>query len=737
MIKQILAVLSLCIITLPLYGGHLAVSLPDKTEPIGETKAHLEKAYTRLCSPPLSDLVFALSDISFAYKRRFYEYSGDVSGRLIGALHAAETVLGVTPALLPQMMGQLKNYQKSDGHFGVDQNLALSIDQSRDMPILWGNGRMLLALAEYCRDHPDPDVLAIAAKLGDYILSARPYYGKRENFEKVGGSAASGFTTCYPSLIDALTILSEVTKQQKYLDEARYIANLALMDKEFNNHHSHGRFTAYRGMLEIDRLQGTNDYTAEITRNLRTIKQKYQLPTGGITEMFDLTYPRDEACTESDWIRINFLLWQATGNNHYLDDSDYALRNHLYATQMSNGAFGHHVFNSLTEGNRKYPGGGISNTATDAYWCCCMHAAQILADTAKWSVVSSNNQYYVTWLSESKSEFKKGEQSFSISVSRKSPVSWVVELKTVQKNNIQLNLRVPSWASYININGEEQRVDNGWITIPCEWTGIQILNIHMPNQIRLAGTYQSQRNDKEPVRVLVGPDLYTLPLAAVSPEILSSTTVPQILFSEDSPVNEEIPVLIQGLNGKFQNAKLVPMAKRPIGSCTYLFFVRRVNNARFNELMSNAIPAGNPGKPKEILAASQGPYRLFMNNILVATGQGTDESPRITVYSNNASDVFDIITPGTMDKPGVIFHAECADKNISSTTAACTVVASDNPSPAKLQDSTETIELLDEGELGVKPWEHVPGHFFSIGAHWLWPKESVPAKKYYDFRFPF
>lgn len=722
---------------IPIYAGHLNLTYPDSISPLGETRDHLEKAYNRLCSPPLSELDFVLSDISFKYKRRFSEYSGDVSGRMIGALHAAENILGVTSPILQPLLDQLKTFQKSDGHFGVDQNLAAGADQKRDMPILWGNGRMLLALAEYCRDQKNPELLAIATKLGDYVVSTRPYYGKKENFEKVGGSAASGFTTCYPSLIDGLTILSEITHQQKYADEARYIAGLAQLDKEFTNHHSHGRMTAYRGMLEIDRLQGTSDFTAEIAKNLRTIKQKYQMPTGGITEMFDLEYPRDEGCAEADWIRINYLLWQATGNSRYLDEVEFVLRNHLYAVQMSNGSFGHHVFTTLTDGTHKYPDGGITNKSTDAYWCCAMHDTQLLSEAARWGIVCSNNQYYITWLSESKAEFTKDNQKFSITVTKKTPVSWVVELKAKQKTGITLNLRIPGWASSININGEEQRVDSGWFTVSAEWNGTQIYNIHTPMPIRLTGPYQSQRDDKEPDRLFSGPDMYTLPLCAVSPDILSTTAVPQILFAEDSAINEEIPVLIQGSNGKYQNAKLVPMAKRPSGPCVYLFNVRKVNDNRFKELLAIAMPAQNPGHPVEILAACTGDYKIYCNNQLVADGGGSDESPRITLYTKEERANFDVFVSSKINQPGFVFRADRAGKTLVSSITDCSVYTTDTQNPSTTQDQKNALLLVDKGPIGITPWDHVPGHFLGTEARWIWPEESPSTKKYYQFHFSF
>jgi len=272
----------------------------SSNEPQGEIQQHLQQAVQRLNSPPLNDIEFVLSDIHFHQQRRFTEYSGDVSGRMLGAWNSVFPLTNQEIPFLNTLRNNIPAWQKPDGHFGVDQDLEHQISQERDMPILWGNGRLLLALAEYCRDHQDPDLLQTAKKLGDYILSTRKYFGKEENFTQVGGSYSSGFTTCYPSMIDGLVALGEVTGETKYWDEARYIARLSLLDKEFAHHHSHGRLVAYRGMLDLDYLTGTNEFLAHVIAGCRTIREKFLLPTQGVTEIFDLDYQQDEGCSEAD-----------------------------------------------------------------------------------------------------------------------------------------------------------------------------------------------------------------------------------------------------------------------------------------------------------------------------------------------------------------------------------------------------------------------------------------------------
>ena len=188
---------------------------PDKAEARGVIRTHLQRAYDRLCFAPMDDLQYVLSDVNFHFTRRFTQYSGDISGRMLGALNATDPALGTQTAMIEQLEAAFPQYQKPDGHFGADQDLKAGVDGQRDMPILWGNGRLLLALAERYRTKPSPQLLEMARRIGDYVISTRPYFGLKENFTKVGGAYSSGYTTCYPSLIDGLAALGQISGEER------------------------------------------------------------------------------------------------------------------------------------------------------------------------------------------------------------------------------------------------------------------------------------------------------------------------------------------------------------------------------------------------------------------------------------------------------------------------------------------------------------------------------------------
>ena len=713
----------------------------NKIEVHGQIQQHLNHAVERLQSAPLDDIEFVLSDIGFHRQRRFTNYSGDVSGRMLGALNSSASLVKHEISFLDSLRKEIPTFQKPDGHFGVEQDLANQTSQEKDMPILWGNGRMLLAMAEYCRDHNDPALLESARKLGDYIISTRKYFGKEENFTQVGGVYASGFTTCYPSLIDGLAALGEITGQKKYYDEARYIARLCLLDGEFAHHHSHGRLTAYRGMLDLDRLTGTNEFTPAVIAGCKVIREKYLLPTNGITEIFDLDYPRDEGCSEADWIRVNLLLWRATAETEYLDMAESVLRNHLLGNQFSNGGFGHVTYTPLQRGNQSYPGGKVLHFGTESYWCCSMHGTQILGDIVRWSVLQSKEAFWVTWLAEVSAQFSLDAQNITIAIQKQRSDSWQVVLKAPSQAKTILKLRVPGWAEGIVVDGKKREAVNGWADVPCDWTGELKLEVQMPTRVRIAGSCRAEPIKDQPVRVFYGPDMYGLPEVFVSKEFWPEKFVPEILISNQVSNSDQIPVLLKGPDSRFQRSSLIRLSQCPPGGRVLLFDAKMIEPDSFQQLSNQAEPTPEMGTAAELMFACDGDYEIYMNGEKVFQHAGWDESPRVCVYTRQKKNIVAVKACSKANRPALIGTIQSGNRIIDTHPDQVTVLAC----PAEIAHSWLTnpeqwqqkVEATDLGSYGDSPWEYGPAQFAGTKARWIWPAQTQPPSGYVGWLFCF
>lgn len=725
----------------PAGGQRLEIRFADSVVPSGGTRLAIESAYRRLNSPPLNNLEFVLSDVGFQMKRRFTEYSGDISGRMLGALQAAAPLLDTESSMAAQLASELAGYQKADGHFGADQDLSGEVNQTRDMPILWGNGRLLLALCERQRIKPDPKLLAVARRIGDYAISTRPYYGKRENFEQVGGAYSSGFTTCYPSLIDGLAALAEVTGEAKYAEEGRFIARLSLLDRAFEKHHSHGRLTAYRGMLDLDRLAGKPEFLDTLIADCRTIREQFTLPTGGITELFDRTNIRDEGCTEADWIRVNLFLWRATGDPLYLDVAEGALRNHLLAVMWLNGGSGHRIFRSLRDGQTAYPGGAIDARGADAYWCCCMHVAQILADIARWGIVVTDNKPTVTWLASGKWTFKIDGREVTVTTQRRGPTTWRVKANSPEPLNTVLRLRVPGWCRQISVDGKALTGVDGWADVPCRGGESAGYDITFAKEIRKACVYGSDVKPGEPLRLFLGADLMCLSDALVEDGVLNPDRVPTLRIASDAVEGNVIPVIVESTDkSKKCLTRLVPMSRRPAGGCVYLFNVVKTDLKEFKDMGE---PFAQNGIPVEVVMAASGQSETYLNGRLLARLSTLGEGLLMPVHAKVGQNELVVRVRADKEQGMLIGMIRTAGGVVSVTSSTLTATVGDDATLRKyLADPKarlgEPLTMKDLGELGIAPHFHMPADYLGTGARWIWPDTTgQDAKTWYLVRWRF
>ncbi|HOW70946.1 MAG TPA: glycoside hydrolase family 127 protein [Phycisphaerae bacterium] len=718
----------------------------DQVQARGDTRARLERAVSRLCSAPLNDARFALSDVSLELTRRFTEYSGDISGRLLGALSAAEPVLGRDIAAIDELISGFRRHQRPDGHFGADQDLDKEINQQRDMPILWGNGRLLWALTQSYQQKPSPEILVMAKKLGDYALATHKYYAKEENFRCVGGVFASGFTTCYPSLIEGLATLGEITRDSRYTQEARSIGKLSLLDGEFDMHHSHGRMTSFRGMLEVDRVLGSPEFLAAVRRGYDRISSEYQLPTGGILELFDMNYGRDEGCSEADWLWLSLMLWRVTGESRYLDAAEHTLRNHLLAVQFRNGGFGHHTFRPAKAEHGNVPGAGIEHYGSEAYWCCSMHGAQVLADLPRYGVLHDGRRALVTWLAEVDAKFRVGDREVTITTRRHTPIEWQIEAKASSGGEIILALRVPAWARHtgLRINGEDMPGQDGWVELTVKDADKLTAKVAFPHPVRLAGPSTNEPATNGLVRVFAGADMYCLPDVSVADGLTDSASAPTVVMATGGAAQGRIPVVIEGLGGKTQRAELVPLSARPLGGCRCLFHVRTVDAPAFEQLSQRASPPPVPGRPTELVFASSGRRIVYLNGREILQYQGWEESPHIECYAQAGKNVI-AVKVQTKGAPSAIIgvvRVQADSVNLATGLKTFTAI----PCPPAVPDdlltdvgtkAAEAVPLSDLGAWGAEPWKHTPAEYAATGARWIWPCQPGADGNWWLFRGEF
>jgi DUF1680 family protein len=453
----------------------------DELRLAGPWAAAQARAVARLGAAPLDRRDFILADVSLKQPRPFVEFSGDVSGRWIGAAAFLAPQYPQPLAAFPQILAEIPAYQKADGHFGADQHLP-AIDRGRDMPILWGNGRLLLGLVEVFQRTGNAQALHTARRIGDYFVATDAVYNKPDNLRSVGGAYADGFATCYFSCIEGLAALGGATGEKRYLDEAGRIAELALSVDNFDGLHAHGRLCAVCGMAGLYAVTGQRRWLEGAQRDWRLFHDRYLLPTGGVKEVLAPKCDRDEGCAECDWLRLNLALWRLTGAGRYLDAAERVLKGHFLYQQFPNGGAGHRLFHQIDGRAVAFQG-----TSQEAWWCCAEHWPRTTAEVARHAVASGKDGPCINLAIDCEGTVAGPRGKWKV-VLRESSDGLRIVLTSPAPTEATLRVHRPGWArtgARVEASGalSVRQTDDAWL-LRGVWRGAEQIAVHLPMTLR-------------------------------------------------------------------------------------------------------------------------------------------------------------------------------------------------------------------------------------------------------------
>ena len=335
----------------------------------GELAARYELTLRRVLSgqSPAYTEDFVLADVKPKAERRFTEYSGDISGRYIGALATAARVYGTPFPRLDGLVEKVVALQKPDGYFGSGFHYDKPTDL--DLALLWGNGRLLVGLLEYYRLKPEPAVLASCRRLGDWLVRIGPLMLSDETRAEFGAQHFASSYICWMQHTEGLANLYMATKDERYRKLAGQIAEVIELRP---GDHVHGCLTSLRGVMDLYAATGEAQWLKQCEAAWEGVATgKDALLTGGVPEGWSPNGHRTEGCAEADWVRLSLGLWRATGKRKYLETAERAVFNELRFNQFATGDFGHRVYTDTG-----LPGDGSAR----AWWCCTLHGLRAFPD---------------------------------------------------------------------------------------------------------------------------------------------------------------------------------------------------------------------------------------------------------------------------------------------------------------------------------------------------------------------
>jgi DUF1680 family protein len=325
---------------------------------------------------------FLLEDILATPGRRFTNFSGDLSGRWIGALSATAIMFGESFPSLHEVVRRVIAFQHQDGYFGSIFHYDKPDDN--DLALLWGNGRLLVGLMEYYALTSDPDVLIAAKRLGDFLIRIAPHFNSQAMAEAFNADHYASSYICWTQQTEGLAALYEITRDNRYRDLCTAISHRI---ERRPGDHVHGYLSSLRGTLDLYRITRDPSYLNQVIEAWKDIQNSGDtLITGGVPERWSPKRERTEGCAECDWLRLNLRLYGATGDRVYLDTAQDTYFNEFSMNQFATGDFGHARLDSA----------GVTETVhVRAWWCCTLHGLRTFADLQRAAFrVASDDIYF-------------------------------------------------------------------------------------------------------------------------------------------------------------------------------------------------------------------------------------------------------------------------------------------------------------------------------------------------------
>ena len=450
----------------------LLCSAAASTLAAGDLTARFQLTLDRVLTgshPPYSaDMV--LRDAIPESGRRFTEYSGDVSGRYVGALALASIESERPFPALDRIVPRLLELQKPDGHYGAAWGERIT---KSEMAMLWGNGRMLIGLLEYYRAKPRPETLAAARRLGDFLAMIGPQMNDDALRQRIDSEEFASGYICWTHNIEGLAELYRVTKDQRYL---RLAEEIAARTRRYPNQHSHGFLSSVRGIVDLYKLTGETKYLEQAEREWKgVIDSGNLLVQGAVGEAFAPNIHRTEGCSEADWLRLTLSLWRLTGKREYIEHAERTLFNEFAMNQFNTGDFGHRPISSTgTPVGQGSDGGGTAR----AWWCCTLHGLRAFPDILDTVFRAGGESLYYDLPVDGRGKATGLAMTADSALERDA----TIRLRVTAANGraSALEVRQPAWASGIEItlNGAPMAstLRDGYLRVSGSWkTGDTVL----------------------------------------------------------------------------------------------------------------------------------------------------------------------------------------------------------------------------------------------------------------------
>jgi hypothetical protein len=484
-------------------------------------------------------------------------------------LHAATLAWAYTKseslrAKLDRVASALIAAQQPDGYLGTypdGEHWGMGRNQKWDV---WVHKYDLIGLITYHAHTGNQPALEAAKKIGDLLVKTfgRPAEGETKldlNERSTHAGMASG------SVMEPMILLYRATADEKYLDFARFIAELwesekgpkiisTLTEKKSvkltANAKAYEMMSCLAGLCELYRATGETRYLTPAINAWNDIAANQLLITGSGSSGEHWTEPRQflssqkdqvaETCVTVTWIQLTAQLLRLTGEARYADELEKSFYNHLAAAQRPDGAAWSY-FTAL-EGMRHYK--AEQN-------CCTSSGPRGLAMLPAFVYMATDDGVVINFLTSSTATLKINGETVTIRQETFYPSSGRVAITvTVPKPmKFALRVRVPSWSVVAGIKAQP----NSYWLLRQTWSRTQTITLDFDLPVRVIAGEGSNADKFAIVRgpvVMAVDEMYNpgIPISAVAlasqqPQLKTSATYRDAdglpVFETDGVVTQE------------------------------------------------------------------------------------------------------------------------------------------------------------------------------------------------------
>ena len=321
----------------------------------------------RTAAYPMHKLDFIMMDLERpVLSHRHADWcAGDLSGRVLEFLSAAEGVDGQSDPRLETLFQRILRTQRPSGLFGRYASEPRSTEPP-ESDILGGGHRLFNGLLRYYDLTGDWRALEAAAGIGDWYVKNRDWWRKEFSHNRRFG--------LFSWITEPLANLYGLTGERNYLD---MVAQVAEPLEQIESAHSHGTLTTLRGLQQTALHTDDPAWNEKPERFRREIiDRRYEMPDGCIAEVFPHGF-RNEGCSIADWVMLNLNAGLLTGDDECYEIAENALWNALFYNQFVTGGFGHRDLTAC---------GYAMGPMSECWWCCTENGGMAMSEYARHAV---------------------------------------------------------------------------------------------------------------------------------------------------------------------------------------------------------------------------------------------------------------------------------------------------------------------------------------------------------------